>query len=406
MKILVLAHRFPFPPTDGARIRSFHMIAHLHRAHQVTVAAPTRSPAEAAAGAGLAEHCHAILTDEISRPAAMARMLLNLPTATPSSMGYFHAPGLARAVREAIARERFDLIVCYCSSMGPYVQDVTATPKLLDFADMDSQKWLAYAGFHGFPRSVGYWLEGRKLAAAEAALARCFDCCTCITQAELQTLLSFGVDCETDWFPNGVDLDYFARGDQPYDPEQLSFIGRMDYYPNQNGMTTFCHEVLPRIRVVRPAVKLTIVGAEPPQAIRDLGTLPGVTVTGTVPDVRPFTRHAAATVAPLSIARGTQNKILESWALGVPVVASSRAAAGVDAVAGEHLLVADDPGDFAAAVLRVMGDPGERRRLADAGRRRVETLYTWDVAMARFDRAIEAALARHRDRRGEANRAA
>lgn len=398
MKILVVCHRFPFPPNDGARVRSFHIIRHLNERHHVTVAAPTRSAAEAEAGRGLSEHCEAVLTASISRPAALARMMLRLPTPVPSTMGYFHSPALARQIDDAVARQGFDLIVACCSGVAPYVQRIRHIPKLLDFADMDSQKWLAYADFHNVPESLGYRLEGRKLQAAETAIGRTFDACTTITQAELDTLTGFGVDCAGGWFPNGVDLDYFRREADAYDADTMCFIGRMDYFPNQQGMTDFCRDVLPRIREVRPDARLTIVGAEPSPAIRNLGKLPGVTVTGTVPDVRGYVRAAATTVAPLSIARGTQNKILESWALGVPVVASSHAATGVDAVAGEHLLVCDEPGALADAVLRLMADADERRRLADAGRARVEALYTWDSAMRRFDGFVEAALARHRDR--------
>jgi sugar transferase (PEP-CTERM/EpsH1 system associated) len=377
------------------------MIKHLAREHEVVVAAPTRSVEEVDAGRELAQHCHGILTDRISPAAAAVRMLSRLPSRTPSSMGYFHSPELAAQVREAMAKKQFDAIVVHCSSAAQYVEDAKGIPKLLDFADMDSQKWLAYARFHGWPKSLGYWLEGRKLQAAEKALAAKFDCCTCITDAELRILKSFGVECASGWFPNGVDLEYFSPGKAGYDPNTIVFVGRMDYFPNQAAMVAFCRDVLPRIREHRPQIKLTIVGAEPSREVRDLSRLSGVSVTGTVPDVRPFVRAAAVSLAPLTIARGTQNKILESWAMGVPVIASSPAAAGVDATPGEHIVVADDPQDLAEAVLRLLTDSDDRQSLAKAGRARVEQRYTWEQAMVRFDSLFDLAIARHRARIGQ-----
>jgi hypothetical protein len=316
-------------------------------------------------------------------------------------MGYFHSPKLAARVREALAAKQFDAIVVHCSSAAQYVEDAKRVPKLLDFVDMDSQKWLAYARFHSLPRSLGYWLEGRKLRAAEAALAAKFDCCTCITDAELATLKSFGVRCATGWFPNGVDLEYFSPGIASYDPYAIVFVGRMDYFPNQRAMIAFCRNVLPRVRERCPETKLTIVGADPSREVRDLSRISGVRVTGTVPDVRPFVRAAALSVAPLKIARGTQNKILESWAMGVPVIASSPAAAGVDAIPGEHLVVADDPQDLAEAILHLLNDTDARRRLSEAGRIRVEQRYTWEDAMARFDGLLQTAIVRHHARRDQ-----
>src|SRR5207248_2686226 len=170
------------------------------------------------------------------------------------------------------------------------------------------------------------------------------DMCTATTRAEWETLEGYRTGVSTDWFPNGVDSDYFAPSPERYDADTIAFVGRMDYYPNQECMFDFCANTLPRLRAKRPTLKLLIVGADPPSAVRDLQNLAGVTVTGSVPDVRPYLRRSALMVAPLNIARGTQNKILEAMAMGVPVVTSSVAAGGVDAQPPEHIVVADEPG--------------------------------------------------------------
>ena len=393
MKILYVSHRFPFPPKRGGKIRPFNMIRHLHEAgHEVTVCSLARSAAEAAEGRGIAPHCTAFHVAVVSEPLQWARMIVRLPLATPSSMGYFRSTALARQVDALLAAQRFDLVFVHCSSVAQYVEHVQGTPKILDFGDMDSHKWLEYAHYKPFPLSLGYTLEGRKMLWAEKRLARRFDLCTATTRAEWQTLESYGTGVATDWFPNGVDATFFspdAASGGAYDADTISFIGRMDYYPNQECMQRFCKEVWPLLKARRPTMKLLIVGADPSPAIRALGTLPGVTVTGSVPDVRPYIRGSAAMVAPLAIARGTQNKILEAMAMGVPVVTSRAAAGGVDAEAEQHFLVADTPGELSADILRVVADPAERARLSTSGRERMLSHHAWPHSMKRLDAIIE-----------------
>ena len=393
MKILYVCHRFPFPPKRGGKIRPFNMIRHLSAVgHEVHVASLVRSTEEADEGRGIAEHCASFTMGRVHEPVQFARMVARLPLPTPSSMGYFRSATLARGVDRLLREHRFDLIFVHCSSVAQYVEHLQGIPKILDFGDMDSQKWLEYAHHKPFPLSLGYKLEGLKMQAAEKRLACRFDLCTATTRAEWSTLNSYQTGATTDWFPNGVDAEFFSPADGAYEADLISFVGRMDYYPNQECMARFCKEVWPLVKERRPALQLRIVGAEPSPEMRALGNLAGVTVTGTVTDVRPHVRASAVMVAPLAIARGTQNKILEAMAMGVPVVTSSAAAGGVDANAGEHLLVADDAPAIADAVLRIVGNPTERARLAVAGRARVLSHHAWPQSMRRLDGIIESCL--------------
>jgi sugar transferase (PEP-CTERM/EpsH1 system associated) len=391
VRILFVCHRFPFPPKRGGKIRPFNIIRHLSRTHEVTVASLVRSEEEAAEGAGLAAHCAGYEMRRVSDPIQALRMLARLPTATPSSFGFFHSPRLARRIGALAATRRFDLAFVHCSSVARYVEDLPV-PKILDFGDMDSQKWLEYARFKPFPLSLGYRLEGAKLEGEEKRLARRFDMCTATTRGEWETLEGYGTGTPSDWFPNGVDGEYFSPVDERYDPDTISFVGRMDYYPNQECMFDFCARILPALQAKRPNLKLAIVGADPSPAVRRLGRLPGVDVTGSVPDVRPYVRRSALMVAPLNIARGTQNKILEAMAMGVPVITSRVAAGGVDALDRTHFLVAATPHDYIAAILRVIEDPAERSRLARAGRERMLSHHAWSVSMQRLDRVIDRCL--------------
>jgi glycosyltransferase involved in cell wall biosynthesis len=189
-----------------------------------------------------------------------------------------------------------------------------------------------------------------------------------------------------------VDGEFFAPSGETYDPDTIVFVGRMDYYPNQLCMFEFCANVLPRLRAKRPAVRLQIVGADPSPAVRKLGELAGVAVTGSVDDVRPYVARAALTVAPLRIARGTQNKILEAMAMGVPVICTHVAAGGVDAVPGEHLLAASTPEEMCSAILLILENRAERERLSRAGRARVLSHHVWPHSMQRLETIIERCL--------------
>ena len=159
MKILFICHRFPYPPDRGGKIRPFYMIKHLSQNHEVTVASLARSKTEAEAGRGLEEHCKKYLMEVVTPYMATARMLSRLPTRTPSSMGYFYSPKLGSRIKEEFAKNQFDLIFVHCSSVAQYVENIQGVPKILDFGDMDSQKWLLYSKVHAFPLSLGYLVK-------------------------------------------------------------------------------------------------------------------------------------------------------------------------------------------------------------------------------------------------------
>ena len=386
MNILFACHRLPFPPKRGGKIRPFNIIRHFkEQGHRVTVGSLARSPEELEEGQGLREYCDRLHVGLINPVAAVARMVVRLPSPTPSTMGYFYSRSLHNDMQAELRNKEFDLVFVHCSSAAQYVRSQHGAPSVLDFGDMDSQKWLDYSSYRKQPLATGYWIEGSKMHRAEAQLARQFDLCTCTTRAELDTLQGMNVAESTGWFPNGVDADYFCPTDEPYDPNAICFIGRMDYYPNQQCMLHFCEKVFPKVRQSNPEATLTIVGASPSREIRNLADHEGVTVTGTVDDVRPHVRRAALSIAPLAIARGTQNKILESMAMGVPVICSTTAAGGVDAVPEEHILTAESPDDYTRQIMRLLGQPAERQRFALAGRERALANHNWAASMQKLD---------------------
>lgn len=400
MKVLFVCHRVPYPPKRGGKIRPFNIIRHLSGSgHEVTVASLARNREELEEAADLRRHCARTLIETIPDPVAWGRMLARATGPSPSSFGYFHSPRLARRIHAELAGESYDLVLVHCSSVAPYVEDVLGMPKVMDFGDMDSQKWREYSVHRPFPWSLVYRLEASKLENAERRFGRKFDFCTCTTRAEWETLGQLGITTPSGWFPNGVDAEFFAPVDPDgYDAGRIAFVGRMDYYPNQQAVLTFCADVLPRLQAWRPDIRLDIIGANPSAEIEKLGDRPGVTVTGTVPDVRPFVTRAVLTVAPLAIARGTQNKILESMAMGVPVVCSPQAAGGVDAVPGEHILVAASSEEYVRAIRALVESRETRHRLAVAGRARVLSHHSWSTSMRHLDRLVDEACAVFREK--------
>ncbi|SFK99923.1 hypothetical protein SAMN05216302_102534 [Nitrosomonas aestuarii] len=389
MKILYICHRFPFPPKRGGKIRPFNMIKYLtEQGHQVWVASLARSQQEYDECAGIADYCHQYTIGLINESVQWARMIAYLPIPTPSSLAYFYNRQLKKQINSWLETENFDLIFVHCSSVAQYVENVKHIPKILDYGDMDSQKWLTYRGFKPFPLNLGYWWEGMKMEYSEKKLAPRFDLTTCTTKAELSTLRSYGTAIRTDWFPNGVDADFFQPDGTAYDPLSISFIGRMDYFPNQQCMLEFCQHTLPLIQQKIPETELYIVGAEPSREIKALERIKGVHVTGSVKDVRPYILKTAAMIAPLNIARGTQNKILEAMAMGVPVVSSSLAADGIDAVSGEHFLTADTPAEYAEKLISLMESASLRDKYAKAGRERMLSNHSWHESMSKMESLI------------------
>jgi len=370
------------------------MVKYLHeQGHQVTVASLSRSPEETADCQGIKDFCHDFILVEINEFIQKIRMVSRLLSSDPSSMGYFYSGELQKKVNQLLEKQKFDLIVVFSSSAAQYVEHVTDTAKMLDFCDMDSQKWLAYVDYKKWPISAGYALEGRKLEADEKRLAKKFDLCSCATDFEVETLDSYGTGVASGYFPNGVDSDFFKPIDVDYQKNSICFVGRMDYYPNEVCIINFCHEVLPIIREHYPDVTFKVIGAAPPQSVLKLNELPGVLVTGTVDDIRIHVQSCQVMVAPLVIARGTQNKILEGMAMGLPVVSSHLAARGVDAVVGDHILAATRPEDYAKEIMSLFADPERQKKFSKNGRARVLSHHSWqrgmDLMSTCIDRTID-----------------
>lgn len=390
MKILFVCHRLPFPPNRGGKIRPFHMIQHLGRNHDVVVASLAHTQAEMDEGAGLKEHCSEVIAEILPSFTRWRQAGLALGSATPSSVAYFSSAKLQKRINAAWQKGGFDAVMVHCAFMGHYVLGLPGAFRILDYGDLDSAKWFDYVGYHKFPMSLGYRIEAQKLRSHEKALAKQFDLCIFTTEGELQEFKSLNVNVPCAVIPNGVDYEHFQpRAELPKDSAVIVFLGRMDYFPNADGVQYFAREIFPLILRAHPHAKLRIVGSNPTRNVRNLANIAGISVTGHVPDVRPYLQDAAVAVAPLRIARGTQNKILQFLSMGIPVVATPEAARGVQAIPGKHLAVAGMPEHFAQRVVAFLGSPQLQRDFADAGRGHLQTVHSWPLSMQVLDDVLE-----------------
>ena len=382
MKIFFACHRFPFPPNRGGKIRPFNMIRHLSQKHEIFVASLAHTRQELDEGAGLKKYCAEIYAEVLPEKLRWLQAIRALPTTTPSSVAYFGSSRLTQRVKQAARRIAFDAVIVHCAFAAQYGIGIPAKFRLMDFGDLDSGKWLDYSEWRSFPLSWGYYLEGHKLLCYERQLAAAFDYCTLTTQGELEEFKKLEVDRPHSVIPNGVDGSYFHPDGEPAQAKAVAvFLGRMDYYPNIDGVLDFTKRIFPLIQAAVPEVEFRIIGSNPTPAVQRLREMPGVTVTGFVPDTRPFLNYAVVSVAPLRMARGTQNKILESMAMGIPVVATSEAAKGVAAIPEQHILIGNTPDAFARQVIGLLKDGKLRADLSKAGRERVEQAHSWPRSM-------------------------
>ena len=385
-RVLFLAHRMPYPPDRGDRIRSYHLVKTLAKHFELAVACTSMEPVIADHRRQLAQLVSQLAVEQIRPTRTRIKGLaayLSGRAITPSS---FFDKRLARQVLAWHAQRPFDAVLTFCTGMIRYSQLLigpnTPTPRhVLDLVDVDSAKWAGYAADASLPMKWIYAAEARRLRRIETGDKYPFDAITVVSESERQTYRNtVGDHPHLHVVGNGVDTDYF----QPLpdaDSKTIVFAGVMDYKPNADAVVWFAERVMGSLLERVPGAQFKIVGRNPTQRVLNLGRLPGVEVTGSVPDVRDHLQDAAVAVAPLQIGRGVQNKVLEAFAAGRAVVCSPQAAEGIDAEPGEHLFVADQPDQWIEHLQQLLTDASLRRRIADAARRQVELKYNWEAQL-------------------------
>jgi polysaccharide biosynthesis protein PslH len=388
--LLFLSHRIPFPPEKGDKIRSFHLLKHLAAHYRVFLGTFVDDPADWRHVDALKALCAEVRALPLRPPAQRLRSLIGFATGEALTLPYYRQGALQQWVDEIIGREGIRRCFVFSSAMAQYVIRHTNLKRVLDLVDVDSEKWRQYASERRWPMSWVYRREADRLLDFEAAAALACDASLLVTDAEKALFAGRAPQAAARTYvvANGVDSDYFAPSadfKRPFahDEAAIVFTGAMDYWPNADAACWFESAVLPAVVREHPRARLYVVGMNPLPAVEALARNPAVAVTGRVPDIRPYLQHASVVVAPLRIARGVQNKVLEAMAMERSVVTTAACANALSAARGRELLVANDAAEFAAQVNRALS--GEQPDLGKAARARVRTDYDWRRNLAVVD---------------------
>ncbi|MDP2252846.1 MAG: TIGR03087 family PEP-CTERM/XrtA system glycosyltransferase, partial [Thiobacillus sp.] len=393
--LLFLAHRIPFPPNKGDKIRSFNLLRHLSMRYAIHLGAFVDDPDDWQYRDALKPYCASIRLLPLHPRRAKLASLVGLLTGEALTLPYYRNRELAAWAKGLADAGAVTRGLAYSSAMAQFMPAGLAR-RVLDMVDVDSDKWTQYAPTQRWPLSWVYAREGRKLAAWEARVAQDFDATLLVSNAEAALLLQRAPHArdKISAFENGVDAEYFSPARDypnpyPADVQGVVFTGAMDYWPNIDAVSWFAERIFPAVRAAVPAAQFTIVGSRPGEAVRALARQPGVAVTGGVPDVRPWLAHAACAVAPLRIARGVQNKVLEAMAMARPIVASAQAAEGIRAEAGRDFVLAQGEAEFAHAVVARLQAVSSAAPARDC----ILAHYDWARNLGAIDPLFEAASA-------------
>jgi polysaccharide biosynthesis protein PslH len=394
--LLFLVHRIPYPPNKGDKIRSFHLLDYLSSRYRVHLGAFVDSDADLVHCDVVRDYCASAWLGRLSPRQAKLRSLTGLLTGEALTLPYYRGSTLPDWIRDVMREHAIRRVLVYSSAMAQFVlgPEFDRMRRVIDFVDMDSDKWRQYSLSQRFPLSWIYRRESRRLLAFEREVATRFDANVFVSQQEAALFAqASGVDpASIKVLRNGVDTAYFSVAPERPSPfvtsgPHLVFTGAMDYWANIEGVEWFVASILPMIQRAIPEVEFHIVGMNPAPRVQSLARTAGVRVTGSVPDIRPYLQHASVVVVPLRIARGIQNKVLEAMSMARPVVATSQALEGIPAADGQNVRQADEVNAFARGVIELLtGEEGAR--LGRSARALIERDFVWEAGLRQLDEVL------------------
>jgi sugar transferase (PEP-CTERM/EpsH1 system associated) len=390
-ELLYLVHRIPYPPNKGDKIRSYHILKHLSHNHRIHLGTFIDDEKDWEYVEKLKEICGETCFVKLDPQASRVRSLSGLIANQPLTLPYYRDAGLQKWVNNLLDTRHINNILVFSSAMAQYVNESCSTHCVIDFVDVDSDKWKQYSKTKPWPLNWLYRRESRLLLEYERKIAKAFDASAFVSETESDFFKQLAPEtaAKVTYFNNGVDAEYFSPENintNPYqsDTDTLVFTGVMDYWANIDAVEWFAHNIFTLIRTQLPSVEFYIVGSKPTARVTALSALPGITVTGSVEDIRPYIAHAALVVVPLRIARGIQNKVLEAMAMEKTVIASPQAAEGIRALHSQELFVEDKEQNFADRIIAQIKN-GPNMKIGSAARARILKDYSWRRILDQVD---------------------
>lgn len=391
--MLFLSQRIPYPPNKGDKIRSFNILKHFSAHYRIHLGCFIDDPEDWNHVPALEDYCVDTCIVPLDKTAAKVRSMKAFLTGAPLNLPYFFDSRIDGWTRSVLETVRPDAVFAFSSQMGQYFIDAAPRPRrmVIDFCDVDSDKWRQYAASKRWPVSWVFGREARTLLAFDRKLAAAVDAATFVAQPEVDLFLRLAPECDgkISAIGNGIDTAYFTPDEDYPNPYENGgpiaiFTGAMDYWPNVDAVAWFATEIFPAVRAALPGARFFIVGGGPTPEVEKLAEHAGIHVTGRVPDMRPYFAHADAAVTPMRIARGIQNKVLEAMAMAKPTVTTPTALAGIDATPERELFLAEDAETFAAQTLRALKDP-EAAAVGTRAKEFVTRAYSWESQLAPYD---------------------
>jgi sugar transferase (PEP-CTERM/EpsH1 system associated) len=394
--LLYLCHRIPYPPNKGDKIRSFHLLKHLARKYRIILGAFIDEEGDWEYTSKLDEWCEQTYFLRLNPTLARIKSLSGLVAGQALTLPYYYDARMARWINSVVSEEKLDAILIYSSAMAQYVlgPEYGSVRRIIDLVDVDSDKWRQYSEKMRWPMDWVYRREANKLFAFERKAINMLDHSFFVSSKEAGLFTSLAPETaqRVGFFNNGVDTERFSpeldfASPYPDGCQAVVFTGAMDYWPNEDAVVWFAQQVLPKLKQSWPKVLFYIVGTNPTERVTSLGNIEGVVVTGKVADVRPYIKHAATIVAPMRIARGIQNKVLEGMAMARPVVVTSMGLEGIEAEDGREVLVADDVDGFLNRIDFILTEADKGIGLA--ARDKVCRDFTWEKSLPKIDCQLE-----------------
>ncbi len=377
VKLLFLAHRLPYPPNKGDKIRSYNELLFLAKHFEVDVLGFIDSREDAQYLPVLQKFCKSAEALYRNRWHWFWRLCMGFLKGQSLSVSLYYHGGMAQKVKTLVQKNHYDHIFVFSGQMAQYVKG-HENKTVLDFCDVDSHKWDNYAEKLPAYKAWFFRLEAKRLLVFESAYAKRLKHSLFITDAERAIFLSLGGKGQIGVLPNGVDTDFFQSQKENHVNGRILFTGAMDYFPNEEGMLWFVREVWDSLYKLFPTAQLIIAGSNPTAKLQALANKPGIEVTGYLQDMRAEQVKAHIVIVPLRIARGMQNKVLEAMACGKAVIATQKALGGIHPENGKHLLIANTPQEFLTSLIELLDNPARVTSLGLAARAHMVDNFSWE----------------------------